>query len=326
MEAGLSMRYQVAHHSLIGSRATNQDRVAVVERDNAVLLAVADGLGGHLGGALAAETLVQVAARAFQAVRQPVIDRPAEFLALTIMQAHQAIVLRGRRHQPPISPRTTCVLCLVQNGYAYWAHVGDSRLYHFRDGVLVNRTLDHTSVEQLHVDGLLSDSEMQTHPEKSRLLQCLGAPNKPVVSLGEETVLRRGDTLLLCSDGLWEALSPEDIARHLRGRSLEEGIDELVHAAEDRHRGRCDNISAASLRWEDTVTAVLPQQPAPARQMDDQTLRSGAHHRLAVERSRAATDRTGARKKPTAPAERKKSLEETIKELEDYIRRFEGRN
>src|SRR5436190_15164738 len=118
------MKYEVAYHSERGARPMNQDRVAVAERDNAVLLVVADGLGGHRGGEIAAEILVQTLVHSFNTVRSAVINRPSAFLALGVMQAHQAILRRSKASVTAIEPRTTCVACLEQNGYAYWAHVG----------------------------------------------------------------------------------------------------------------------------------------------------------------------------------------------------------
>src|SRR5438309_1706219 len=111
------MKYEVSFHSERGARPMNQDRVAIAERDNAVLLVVADGLGGHRGGEIAAEILTQTIVHAFQTVRSPLINRPSAFLALGILQAHQAILRRTMASVTDIQPRTTCVLCLVQNGY-----------------------------------------------------------------------------------------------------------------------------------------------------------------------------------------------------------------
>ncbi len=254
------MRYDLAQHSLTGARPSNQDRIAVAERDNAVLLVLADGLGGHEGGELAAETLAQTAVRLFQAVRQPVITQPSAFLALTIMKSHKNIVERGRTHNPPIAPRTTCVLCLVQNGYAYWAHVGDSRLYHYRGDELLARTQDHTFTEELRQEGLLSEEEMPAHPDKSRLLKCLGGPTTPSISFGEETALQLGDTLLLCSDGLWEAFTQGDILRYVQFQALDEGVEEMLFAAESKMKQACDNLSAVCLRWREARTALPPLQ------------------------------------------------------------------
>jgi len=258
------MQYDLAHYSLSGARPTNQDRVAVAERDRATLLVLADGLGGHEGGALAAETLIQVAVRLFQQVHQPQIHQPSTFLAFAILRAHRTIIEQGRAHVPPISPRTTCVLCLVQDGYAYWAHVGDSRLYHYRGTRLLTRTEDHTIAEELRREGVLSEREMQVHPEKSRLLKAVGGPFAPSISLGPETALEENDTLLLCSDGLWEAIEPTEIPGYLLRASLEDGIEEMLLAAEHRMKQACDNLSAIGLRWREPRTRVPPLQPQPA--------------------------------------------------------------
>jgi serine/threonine protein phosphatase PrpC len=309
--------YQLAHYSLRGARPVNEDRVAVAERSNAALLAVADGLGGHAGGEIAAELLIESALRAFRAVRQPLITRPSAFLALTILQAHQAIRARAKADPAQIEPRTTCALCLVQSGYAYWAHVGDSRLYHFRDGRLLSRTHDHSAIEQLREDGVLSDSEMAAHPSKGRLLKCVGGPNKPTIALGPETRLARGDTLLLCSDGLWEALTPEEIAGHLAGPQLEAGVEELLLAAERRMREHCDNVTVAALRWLDKPTTSLPLQANEAVQVDPDRLWQDGTEWSAGRR------REQRRAPPGAEPGDKAALERQIRELEDYLRRFE---
>ncbi len=258
------MQYDLAQYSLPGARPTNQDRVAVAERDRATLLVLADGLGGHEGGAIAAETLVQVAVHLFQQVHAPQITQPSTFLAFAILRAHRTIMERGRAQIPRISPRTTCVLCLVQDGYAYWAHVGDSRLYHYRGGRLLTRTEDHTVAEELRREGVLSEREMQVHPEKSRLLKAVGGPYAPSISLGLETALERDDHLLLCSDGLWEAIAPDEIPQYLLRASLEEGIEEMLLAAEHRMKQNCDNLSAIGLRWREARTHRPPLQPRAA--------------------------------------------------------------
>jgi serine/threonine protein phosphatase PrpC len=310
------MKYQLAYHSLAGGRATNQDRVVCAERDNAVLMVLADGLGGHEGGALAAEILTQTALHAFEAVRQPVITKPSAFLALTIMQAHKTIFARGHAQVPPISPRTTCVLCLVQNGYAYWAHVGDSRLYHFRNGQVLSRTLDHTVTEQMHIDGLLSEEEMKRHPGKARLLMAVGGPRTPSISLGEETALHRNDVLLLCTDGLWEALSAEELFGFLKPSMLDEGVEEMLLAAENRMKRRADNLSAVCLRWQDNVTNTLPIQSQAMTETNHKTLIEDVRVRTAEQKLRgrgakAAQDNT------------RKTLENTIDELDAFLAHFE---
>lgn len=309
------MKYQITSHSLAGGRDYNQDRIVVVERDKALLLVLADGLGGHEGGGLAADVLTRSLQHAFEVVRQPVITKPSAFLALSIMQAHKAIVARGNAQIPPISPRTTCVACLIQDGYAYWAHVGDSRLYHYRDQQLLSRTRDHTLTEQMHLDGVLSEEEMKHHPEKARLLKAVGGPRAPSVSLGEETRLQPGDILLLCTDGLWEALTAEELARYLSFTTLEEGVEEMLLSAENRMKEKADNLSAIAFRWEDAATDSPPLQTLNVKQTDHKTL---------IEDVRIQTAEKKLRKEPkTKKQVDRKTLEDSIDELEAFLARYE---
>ncbi len=315
------MKYQIAQYSLRGARAHNEDRVGYAERDNAILMAVADGLGGHRGGDVAAEILVQNLLHVFQTLRHPVIQRPSVFLALGILQAHHAIIARGQASDPPIEPRTTCVACVVQNGYAYWAHVGDSRLYHFRGGKMLLRTQDHTTVEELHQGGLLSEQEMLEHPHKSHLLNCVGGPVTPTISVGVETPLQPGDTLLLCSDGLWEAFTPEEMLPHLRAPTLDAGVEEMLFAAVRKRRLNSDNVSAVSLRWEDALTKSPPLQGSMPLQINEAMLREEARHHLPQVAKLPP-------KKPPAPVSETpddsgRPLESRIQEIEDFLKKFE---
>ncbi len=315
------MKYQITQFSLRGARPVNEDRVGYAERDNAVIMAVADGLGGHRGGEVAAEILVQTLLHTFQTLRHPVVQRPSVFLALGILQAHHAIIARGQDSQPPIEPRTTCVACLVQNGYAYWAHVGDSRLYLFRQNRFLLRTQDHTTIEELHQGGLLTEKEMLEHPQKSHLLNCLGAATTPTISMGEETLLQPGDTLLACTDGLWEALAPEEIARYLEAAALDEAVEEMLLAAQKKKRQACDNVSAVCLRWEDAITQSLPLQGNAVAHINEAMLREEAGHHLPHVTKLPPRKSTVATEEPAD--DKKKPLESRIQELEDFLKKFE---
>ncbi|MEK7224042.1 MAG: protein phosphatase 2C domain-containing protein [Pseudomonadota bacterium] len=315
------MKYQITQFSLRGARRVNEDRVGYAERDNAVLLAVADGLGGHRGGEVAAEILVQTLLHTFQTLRHPVVQRPSVFLALGILQAHHAIITRGQDSQPPIEPRTTCVTCLVQNGYAYWAHVGDSRLYLFRQNRFLLRTQDHTTIEELHQGGLLTEKEMLDHPQKSHLLNCLGAATTPTISMGEETLLQPGDMLLACTDGLWEALTPEEIARYLKAAALDEAVEEMLLAAQKKKQQACDNVSAVCLRWEDAITQSPPLQGNAVAHINEAMLREEARHHLPHVAKLPPRKSTVAAEEPAD--DKKKPLESRIQEIEDFLKKFE---
>ncbi len=323
------MKYELASLSAVGARSSNQDRIVHAERENAVLMVVADGLGGHAGGDLAAEALTQTAVNAFHRIKQPLITQPSAFLALTILQAHNAIIQYARAHDPDLQPRTTCVLCLVQDGYAYWAHVGDSRLYHFRGNKVLTRTLDHTATERLREDGVITEEEMLSHPEKSRLLKCVGGPLKPSISIGEETPLQPGDTLLLCSDGVWEAFAENELGRYLNYDSLDEGIEEMVIEAEHRRRESCDNMSAVCLRWRDHAPRNLPLQANPALSVDQEALWEIAKNKMLAQKAQLNAVRgkksgvVANRKARIASKEKKKSLKSELEELENFIKNLE---
>jgi len=309
------MKYQIAQFSTVGARAVNEDRVGIAERKNAVLLAVADGLGGHSGGELAAQTVVDTVTRLFRGVRQTRLADPFAFLVLTLLKAHHAVIARAQAHVPPLEARTTCVVCMVQEGYAYWAHVGDSRLYHFRGARLLKRTEDHTTIEELRRDGVINEAEMAQHPGKSYLLQSLGGGGEPRISLGEETALARGDTLLLCTDGLWEGLSAEEIAGFLAVPKLEDGLDEMLHTAETRMGPTCDNVTVACLRWEDRTATGLPLRGPIAAQVDPDLVWRKAAARVAAKRRATEAE--------PASGDQRETIAERIQALEDYLRQFE---
>ncbi|MHB8565329.1 MAG: PP2C family protein-serine/threonine phosphatase [Acidiferrobacteraceae bacterium] len=260
------MKYEIAFGSRTGARSSNQDRVGVVERAHTMLMVLADGLGGHEGGALAAQIAVDTVLNTFRGLKKQRIDNPPAFLAMSLSDAHKRMYQQGISQRPPIEPRTTCVACLVQDGYAYWAHIGDSRLYHLRNHAVIARTFDHTPVERLRQGGVLTEEEMPDHPDKSQLFKCLGGHEMPGISLGPETPLHFDDVVLLCSDGLWEAFDAREMALHLREAVLEEALDDLLLAAEERMDGHSDNVSAICLRWREPRALSPPLRPvlAPA--------------------------------------------------------------
>jgi PPM family protein phosphatase len=320
------MKYQIAQLSVAGGRSVNEDRVGIAERGNAVLLAVADGLGGHSGGELAAQTVIETVLKVFHGVKQSRIADPFAFLALTILKAHRAVGERAQMHVPPLEARTTCVVCLVQDGYAYWAHIGDSRLYHFRRSRLLKRTEDHTPVEELRRDGVISEDEMASHPRKSYLLRSLGGAEDPRIALSDETPLHPDDVLLVCSDGLWEALTPAQMLPFLEASNLEDGIEDMLFAAEKQMGHGADNITAACLRWEDRAT-LKPSLPAPAAgQVDSAQLYRGAAAKMAARRTPPAPASVKPNANTAATPASRGDIEDRIQELEDYLRQFEPKD
>ena len=161
-----SLQVEYADLSLLGGREENQDRVAVAVAEHAALLVVVDGMGGHAEGARAAEVTLKTLLEAFWHTPQPLFD-PLGFLHLTLGRAHEEVVRIGLHLPLEQRPRATCAVCLVQQGSAYWAHVGDSRIYLLRQGAVAARTRDHSHVELLLREGLITPDQAHNHPMRN---------------------------------------------------------------------------------------------------------------------------------------------------------------
>ena len=244
------MRVEYADISLLGAREENQDRVAVAVAEHAALLVAVDGMGGHADGARAAQLTQQVIVEAFWHSPQPLFD-PLGFLHLTLGRAHEEVVKLGAQLALEQRPRATCAVCLIQQRASWWAHVGDSRLYHVRHGALLTRSRDHSHVELLLREGLISAEQAHNHPMRNFVECCLGGdPILPDMSLSRRRPLESGDVLLACTDGLWGALKDAEIAAELgAGGALREKLLALGERAVKRAGAGSDNTSAAALRW-----------------------------------------------------------------------------
>jgi serine/threonine protein phosphatase PrpC len=242
------LRFETADISLLGDREDNQDRVAIYEGANGLLMIVADGMGGHSGGALAASTALDALRGSFAAAAAG-LD-PARFLREALARAHDAVVVVGEQVGIGSRPRTTCAACLVRDGVATWAHVGDTRVYFSRGGQLVTRTRDHTAIEALLQDGLISEDEIPGHPMRHYVEFCLGgAPEQPLVTVSEPVALAPGDMVLLCSDGLWSGASDATLAAGPQeDTSLADWLSRTAVRAVRACTPYSDNTTAAVLR------------------------------------------------------------------------------
>src|SRR5512134_823818 len=226
------MRFTIFQDSRKGSRKVNQDRLAYTYGRDTLLLVVADGMGGHAGGEIAAQIAVRLFIERFQQEAKPVLRNPLKFLQETMLRAHQALVSYANQFSMLETPRTTCVAAVVQAGYAYWAHVGDSRLYLYRSGKLIGETKDHSKVQYLVDQGIIGASEVATHPDRNRIFSCLGGMVDPVIDLGKRTQLRNGDVVVMCTDGLWGVLSKDEIATWLTSQPILQSAPQMMHEAE----------------------------------------------------------------------------------------------
>jgi serine/threonine protein phosphatase PrpC len=239
----------IVQESRIGAREQNEDRVAHWTSPGAVLMAVADGLGGHLHGELAAQLAIDVLGATFAAEARPLIADPAAFLERSLAAGHAAIVREAEKQDLPEHPRTVIAACVVQDGHAHWTHVGDCRFYLLRAGEILVRSRDHTVVQRLVDEGRIPEEAAGIHPFRNRLLQCLGGYETPRIESVQSARLMDKDVVLLCSDGFWGPLSQRQLAQALLSRPLEQAIPELVAAAEAAAAFDCDNISVVAMTW-----------------------------------------------------------------------------
>jgi PPM family protein phosphatase len=246
------MKFSIYQNSRQGPRSYNQDRLAYSYSKDALLLVLADGMGGHRNGEVAAQLAVKTLTDAFQRLAVPFLSSPAKFLIDHIQQVHDMIDNVTQRDELIESPRTTIVVAIIQRGFLYCAHVGDSRLYHFRDGHLLFRTEDHSVVQSLYKKGMISKEEMATHPYKNKVYNCLGGETPPQIDLSDRFELIEGDTILLCTDGVWGVLSDQQIKEIIQHHTvIADATNKLMDSAEFASDERGDNMSAIGLQWGD---------------------------------------------------------------------------
>lgn len=242
------MRFSVYQVSRKGGRENNEDRMGYCYTRDSGLFALADGMGGHPEGEVAAQLALQTLASTFQREAKPALKNPIKFLQDAILAGHHQLLRYATEKGLVDTPRTTVVACVIQGRSAYWAHCGDSRLYLVRDGKLAARTRDHSYTE-------LQQSLAQVVPidarfNRSVLFTCLGSPGKPVVDTAGPTVMQPGDRVLVCSDGLWSSLPDDDIVKLLVTRPLSDAVPEMVEQALRNGGSHSDNVTVLAVEWE----------------------------------------------------------------------------
>lgn len=267
------MKFSVYQVSRRGARTTNQDRMGYCYTRDSALFALADGLGGHPRGEVAAHLALQTIANIFQREARPALRDPQEFLRRSIFRAHEQIQRYAQEQRLSDSPRTTVVACVLQNGAAHWAHVGDSRLYFIRNGAMLTRTRDHSHVEQQHrKDEMHGLALLQPEgPTRNMLFTCLGSTQLPMIEVGLPQAMRRGDIILLCSDGLWGQIPESVLVRQFGQQVLSDAVPEVVEMALRQGGADSDNVTALGVEWE-----ADPEELETALRIETESMQQGA--------------------------------------------------
>lgn len=249
------MQFTIFQESRKGSRKLNQDRIAYSYSREALLMVVADGMGGHMGGEIAAQIAVRILVERFQQEAKPHLRNPHIFLQESFLRAHQALADYANQFSMLESPRTTCVACIAQGNYAYWAHAGDSRLYLIRDDKVIAQTRDHSKVQYMVEQGLLTPQAASKHQDRNKIYSCLGGILDPVIDLSRRTPVQHKDIFVLCTDGLWGSVSEQELMLTFEKMPLLAAAPLLLAEAEKRGGAEGDNLSMIAVHWGAETTA-----------------------------------------------------------------------
>ena len=234
-----------------GDRDYQQDQVQLLQHPRykgCVLAVVADGMGGRSGGRKASDQVMMTSRQVFERYA-PEADDAQAMLRQIVMEAHMVIRLTAISAEQ--EPHSTLAAFLINpGGECYWAHSGDSRIYHFHGGQLVRRSSDHSYVQTLVDKGELSEEQANVHPKSNVLVGCLGTEDDPPVATHYINQLRAGDTLVACSDGVWHYFTPKEIGTAVARLTAREASEFLIDNARARAMGGGDNLSLVIVKLE----------------------------------------------------------------------------
>jgi serine/threonine protein phosphatase PrpC len=273
MAGAASVDLKVSVLSRTGGRQRNEDACGFWSADGRGCYVLADGAGGHGGGDVASRVAVETVLSAFAS--EP--DVSPRSVQQAIARANEAILSRQRIDTSVGDMRSTLVVLQIDLNHrrAIWGHLGDSRLYVFRQGRVVGCTRDHSLLEDVIAAGVIAPDSGKALPDRNVLTGSLGSadtffPAVPATSLP----LRDGDAFLLCSDGFWDHLDPPSMERALQRTALPDSwLLEMEGALTPRLQAGSDNYSAIAVWCGDQDFATIPSAPV-ARKLSDSGVQS----------------------------------------------------
>ena len=297
------MKFSVFQISRKGGREKNEDRHGYCYTKNSGLFVLADGMGGHPDGEVAAQIALQTVTALYQKEATPSVKDVAAFFNLAILSAHRQILRYAAEKGLLDTPRTTFVAALVQDGAISWVHCGDSRLYFVREGELLARTRDHSYLEQAGND---KAKIAALGMNRNVLFTCLGSPVRPMFDVTGPVALKEGDRLMICSDGLWSMVDDAEIVYELAHKRLNDATPDLVETALRKGGAHSDNVTVIAVEWETPDTFQTTRGSISTQMMEDGVFASTVQ---------AGTFEPGADDLDDA------AIERSIAEINDAIRR-----
>ena len=236
------MKISTAYVCDVGGREKNDDTVQLIFQPDGICVFVGDGLGGYDGGRIASST----AASVIEKCREE-----GSFLNEAQMQkaaamANEAVYEQQKTRKGQM--KTTLVVLTIEDGFAKWMHVGDSRLYHFKNGKIAGQTMDHSVSQMAVLMGEITQEQIRFHEDRNRVLRALGSDNsKPDISKLIE-ISGEKEAFLLCTDGFWEYVFEDEMEETLRkAKSPEKWLKKMRGILEKRVPRGNDNYTAAAV-------------------------------------------------------------------------------
>ncbi|MBT9506964.1 protein phosphatase 2C domain-containing protein [Rhodoferax sp.] len=234
-----------------GDRDYQQDQVILLNHSRVsgcILAVLADGMGGRSGGRKASDQVMMTAKQLFERYA-PETDDAAATLMQLVQEAHIVIKLTAVSSEE--EPHSTVAAFLINpGGDCYWAHAGDSRIYHYHGNKFIKRTMDHSYVQTLVARGEITEEQANVHPQSNILMGCLGTESDPPVDIHFVPKLRAGDVLMACSDGVWHYFTNAELGSVLSTLSAREATEFLIEKARSRGHGGGDNLSLVIVKLE----------------------------------------------------------------------------
>lgn len=228
------MDISISYYTAKGARANNEDSVSLLEGNGGLLAIVADGLGGHADGEIASRQAVSTINRYLQSV-QPNEDTVIDAIRLT-----SAEIMSMQDPRRPM--HTTAAVLWLGDSSAIAVHVGDSRIYQFRNGKIVYQSVDHSVAQMAVLVGELEPDQLRTSRDRNRLIRVLGNSNSPTVD-SQVLSVQEGDRFLLCSDGFWEGILESEMLETIHSTASAEEwltamrtiVEAVANPAQDNH-------------------------------------------------------------------------------------------
>ena len=249
-------------------RANNEDaarfiRPAMVGDKNKkdFLAIVADGMGGHASGEVASLMAVEIVSKTYYQRT----ESPEESLFFAFNKANRSIFQAANKNSKYRGMGTTCTALVISENKLFMAHIGDSRLYMLRDGQLKQLSTDHTYIQSLIEQGILTATEAEKHPDRNVLTRAMGTKNSTEIDVQEINELFEGnDRILICSDGLYDYLSSDEMSQFLAHSVLNESAHAMIELA--KQRGGHDNITVLLI---ERVAADAFQPARPTQNIEE---------------------------------------------------------